>query len=411
MTPEQAAEIRERFGTPVYVYDERSLRLAAESLLDFPHAYGLTARYAMKACSNAAILKFFDRFGLQFDASSGFECERAFQAGIDPEKISLSSQELADDFTRLLEKGIHFNACSLLQIERFGQRFPGHEIGLRFNPGLGSGSTNRTNTGGPAASFGIWHEHLEKIRELVRKFDLVVNLIHTHIGSGSDPALWQRAAGLSLDLVREFPHVRTLNLGGGFKVGRMPGEPSSDLSVVGQPVKAAFIQLYEETGRKIHLELEPGTYLMANAGSILTTVRDIVDTGQKGYKFLKLDTGMNDILRPSLYGAQHPIVLISGPGQRGEQRENYAVVGHCCESGDLLTPQLGESELLAPREMDNAVVGDLCVIEGTGAYCSSLAASNYNSFPQSPEVLLQENGEPRLIRQRQTLDQILQNEV
>ena len=142
-------------------------------------------------------------------------------------------------------------------------------------------------------------------------------------------------------------------------------------------------------------------------------MRDIVDTGQKGYKFLKLDTGMNDILRPTLYGAQHPIALVpgSGPRQKSEQTENYVVVGHCCESGDLLTPQPTQPELLAPRKMATAAVGDLCVIGGTGAYCSSMAAGNYNSFPQSPEVLITENGEPRLIRQRQTLDQILQNEL
>ncbi len=409
MTPEQAEEIRNLFGTPVYVYDERSLRAAADSLLRFPHAYGLTARYAMKACSNAAILKIFDELGLLFDASSGFECERAFRAGIEAEKISLSSQEIPPGFASLFEKGIHFNACSLWQVEQFGELFPGCEIGLRFNPGLGSGSTNRTNTGGPAASFGIWHEQLDKVRSLTEKYELTVNLIHTHIGSGSDPQVWQRAANLSLDLVRQFPKVQALNLGGGFKVGRMPDEASTDLSEVGQPVKAAFIRLFEETGRKIHLEIEPGTYLMANAGSLLTTVGDVVDTGQKGYKFLKLDSGMNDLLRPSLYGAQHPVILI--PGRKRACRDNYVVVGHCCESGDLITPQPGQPELLAVREMPEAAVGDLCVIEGTGAYCSSMAASNYNSFPQSPEVLLMENGTPRLIRKRQTLEQIIQNEV
>ncbi len=409
ITPTLAEDIATRFGTPAYVYDERSLRLAAEALLDFPNAYGLTARYAIKASPNAAILKLFDRLGLQFDASSGFECERAFRAGINPEKISLSSQEFPENFASLHKKGIHFNACSLLQIERFGQLFPGRELGLRFNPGLGSGSANRTNTGGPTASFGIWHEQSAEARGLAQKFDLTINLIHTHIGSGSDPAVWQRAADLSLDIVRQFPQARALNLGGGFKVGRMPDESTTDLSAIGQPVCEAFIRLFEETGRKIHLEVEPGTYLLANAGALLASVQDIVETGQKGYKFLKLDTGMNDILRPSLYGAQHPIIIL--PRRKTGQTGSYVVVGHCCETGDLLTPQPGQPELLASRELDEAAVGDLCVVEGTGAYCSSMSASNYNSFPQSPEVILQENGPPLLIRKRQTLDQMLDNEV
>ena len=118
---------------------------------------------------------------------------------------------------------------------------------------------------------------------------------------------------------------------------------------------------------------------------------------------------MTEILRPSLYGAQHAVVVLSRNSTG--RRKNYVVVGHCCESGDLLTPAPGDSELLEPRELEETTVGDLCVIEGVGAYCSSMPAKNYNSFPEAPEVLIRGSGEAVLIRKRQTLAQILENEV
>ncbi|MGA2051690.1 MAG: diaminopimelate decarboxylase [Opitutales bacterium] len=401
--------MRARFGTPAYVYSQAALRHAANAALAFPHAFGLTVRFAMKACPNAAVLRFFDGLGLHFDASSGWEAERALRAGLPPFKISLSSQEMPGNFAVLHKLGVHFNACSLSQLDRFGRQFPGEKVGLRLNPGLGSGHSGKTNVGGPGASFGIWHEWLPQIREILANHRLKVDRIHTHIGSGTDPAVWQRAAQLTLGLSREFPTADAINLGGGFKVGRMAGEKTTDLQEVGNYVKVLFEQRAQETGHRPRLEIEPGTYLTARAGAIVTTVQDIVSTGPSGYEFLKLDAGMTEILRPSLYGAQHPIVVIPTRGT-GLARK-YLVVGHCCESGDLLTSAPGEPETLAPRLLAQAEIGDLCVIEGAGAYCAGMSAKNYNSFPEAPEVLLQEDGPLRLIRQRQTLEQIYQNEV
>ena len=146
------------FGTPVYVYDQRKLELNAEAVLAFPNAFGLTARYAMKAAPNSAILKLFSNMGLHIDASSGHEVRRAMAAGITADKISLSAQELPNDFGDLILAGIVFNACSLSQLERFGQLNPGGNVGIRINPGSGSGGNNRTNVGGPSSSFGIWYE-------------------------------------------------------------------------------------------------------------------------------------------------------------------------------------------------------------------------------------------------------------
>ena len=411
LTPALAQETRRKFGTPVYVYDERTLSAQAAKALAFPNAFGLTVRYAMKASSNAAILRIFDGCGLHLDASSGWECDRAIRAGIDAAKISLSTQELPsrDDLVRLRGQGIHFNACSLSQLETFGALFPGQDVGVRFNPGVGSGGTSKTNVGGPSSSFGIWHEFIPQVCEIVARHRLRVIRIHTHIGSGSDPAVWQRTAELSIDMVRQFPEVTVLNLGGGYKVGRMAYEKTTDLQEIGPPILEKFKALQAETGRAIKLEIEPGTFLLANSCSLVTTIQDVVHTGADGYHFLKLDAGMTELLRPSLYAAQHPIILL--PEKDTGRTMPYVVVGHCCESGDLVTPSPKDHGELGPRELPEVQIGDLCVIEGAGAYCSSMTAKNYNSFPEAAEVLLRENGELVLIRRRQTLEQILQNEV
>jgi len=335
----------------------------------------------------------------------------ALKAGIHAKKISLSTQQMPPPavFQRLHRAGIHFNACSLSQLETFGALFPGGQLGVRFNPGLGSGGTSKTNVGGSGASFGIWHESIPAVREIVERHRLHVIRIHTHIGSGSDPAVWQNTADLSLNLVRQFPEVTTLNLGGGYKVGRMAYEKTTDLQKIGEPILQKFHALEKETGRAIHLEIEPGTFLLANSCSLLTTIQDVVHTGEKGRHFLKLDAGMTEILRPSLYAAQHPIVVL--PKKETGKILPYIVVGHCCESGDLLTPSPEDSGELHPLDLPQVEPGDLCVIEGAGAYCSALSAKNYNSFPEAPEVLVRERGEPVLIRRCQTLDQIMQNEI
>ncbi len=400
LEPDTVRSIARDHGSPVFVYSEALLRQRAEECLAFPAPFGLTVRYAMKALPTRAILKLFAEMGLHFDCSSGFEVERAMAAGIPAERLSLSAQELPDNLEELLDAGMLFNATSLQQIDVAGTLRPGSKIGLRFNPGLGSGGTNRTNVGGPASSFGIWNAYSQKAQDLLTEHNLSCVRIHSHIGSGSDPAVWQRVIGLTLDLVRQFPEVTHLDLGGGFKVGRMAEEASTDLQVIGAPLKQALEEFAAESGRKLHFEIEPGTYLVANAGSLISRVQDKVDTGEEGYRFLRLDTGMTDVLRPSLYGAQHPLVLVpSEESPRGE--DHVIVVGHCCESGDILTPSPGDPEALQGRDMLEGFIGDYVVIEGVGAYCASMCTRGYNSFPASAELMLQVDGQVTLIRKRQ----------
>ena len=403
-----AQSIARAYGTPVYVYDEASLRKQAATALAFPAPYGLTVRYAMKAAPTRALLKLFADLGLHFDASSGFEAERLILAGIDPARISLSSQELPEIFPGLVERGLSLNACSLNQLERYGMAFPGTRVGLRFNPGLGSGGTNRTNVGGPASSFGIWHEKLGEARSLVEKYHLTVFRIHTHIGSGSDPEVWKRCAALSLRMAEAFDTVTHFNLGGGYKVARIDSEKATDLQEIGRPVADLLRDFARRTGRELHFEIEPGTLLVANAGAVLARVQDLVDTGPAGYTFLKLDCGMTEVLRPSLYGSQHPIHVLQA--EPAPETRPAIVVGHCCESGDILTPAPADPETLAPRELPKSHIGDFVVIGGSGAYCSAMSAKNYNSFPEAPEVMLHPDGTHTLIRARQSLEQIIANE-
>ena len=404
-----ARSIADQFGSPVYVYDQAILLANAAAALNFPNAYGLTVRYAMKAAPSAAILQLFNNAGLHIDASSGYEVRRAIAAGYAPSAISLSAQELPSDFAKLYELGISINACSLNQLERFGRAFPGRSIGLRFNPGSGSGGNNRTNVGGPASSFGIWHEWIDQAQALADRYQLTVSRIHTHIGSGSDPAVWQKISVMSLDLVRQFPTVNTLNLGGGYKVARMPNEIATDLQACGEPVAEKFREFAAETGREIHLEIEPGTYLLANAGALLSVVQDIVSTGANGYDFLKLNTGMTELLRPSIYGSQHPIYILQS--EATAEICDYMIAGHCCESGDILTPADGDPELLAPRQLPRTKIGDLCVIDGAGAYCAAMTTKHYNSYPEAAEVLLDLNKKPHLIRKRQDAEELWANEL
>ncbi len=170
-----------------------------------------------------------------------------------------------------------------------------------------------------------------------------------------------------------------------------------------------YQKLRQRHGRKLHLEVEPGTYLVANAGALVCRIMDVVDTGATGYSFIKVDGGMTEILRPSLYGAQHPIIVVPQVKERRKSGK-YLVAGHCCESGDILTPKPGNPEQLKPRVLKEARIGDALVIEGAGAYCAAMASKNYNSFPECAEVLLTTAGRFVLVRRQQTLDQVLQNE-
>jgi diaminopimelate decarboxylase len=351
----------------------------------------------MKANPSRGILQVFRALGLHIDASSDFEVERALQAGFEPGEIQLTSQMPSRRLAEHVRRGVLFNACSIHQLESFGQIAPGTEVAVRMNPGLGTGSTKRTNTGGPAASFGIWHEYLDEVRTVADRYRLRITRLHSHVGSGTDPEVWKRCTRMTLELAAKLPEVGSVNLGGGFKVGRMPEEPTVDLADVGAHVRGELLDFQARDGRRLGLEIEPGTYLVARAGAVVATCVDVVDTGREGFLFAKLDTGMTEVTRPSLYGAQHPVDVLA----QGRQAAAVVFVGPCCESGDILTPAPGEPEALGPRWVPRPKIGDLVVVSGAGAYCAAMATINYNSYPRAPEVMLELDGTLRLMRRRQ----------
>lgn len=385
LTHSTTAQLAKKHGLPLFVYDRRQLASRAQQLLALDLPYGLTPRYAVKANNHPEIIALFDAAGLSFDASSSYEAAELLSQGVAGEKISLSSQQPAHNLPELLAAGVQYVATSLHQLELFtntaGQ---GAKVGLRVNPGLGAGHNNRTTTGGANSSFGLWNAYLPDALAMAEKAGVQITRLHVHVGSGADPKMWGEVMKTALSIARQMPEVASLDIGGGFKVHRYGDEHEADMTEIARVFARELEAFAEETGRQLHLEIEPGTWLVARAGTLLAEVVDIVDTGADGHAFLRLNTGMNDIIRPSMYGAQHEIEVLADTNETAD----YVVVGHNCETGDILTPAPGDPEGLEPRHMKKATIGDTVAIYDAGAYCRSFAAHGYNSFPSAEEVFV-----------------------
>ncbi|HEY0636475.1 MAG TPA: diaminopimelate decarboxylase [Pseudonocardiaceae bacterium] len=406
----EVPRIAERFGTPVFVYDEAGMRAGVEHLKGLPSAFGHTIRYSIKSCPSAAVIRLFDSMGTLFDASSVWEVKRAVLAGVAPSKILLTAQEAVFDgaLLELLDAGLNFDAGSLHQLEEFGRHRPGGTVSVRINPGFGSGLVPRLTSGGPLSSFGIWHEYVPEVKRLLQDYDLRVERLHTHIGSGHYADVLVPAARTLLELVTEFPDVRYVNLGGGYRITVMADDPDYDHSEWAAILAEEIRGVAEVTGRELHLEMEPGTYLTANAGSIVSTVIDVVDTGDGGHRFVKINAGLTEILRPSYYGSPHPLVAISRDGTVPEEGPASCVAGHCCIAGDMLTivPEDRQREV----RLGDVRPGDYLVVERSGGYCASMSMKNFNSYPEAPEVMRRADGSYDVIRARQTVEQLVANE-
>ena len=249
--------------------------------------------------------------------------------------------------------------------------------------------------------------------------------IHSHIGAGSDPTYWLKSEQYLLDLIEtSFPDVEILNLGGGFKVARGDSDKiPGDVRDMAKQAIQLVADFNKRTGRNLRVEIEPGSFLVANSGLLLAEVIDVMttispkhETGE-GHNFIKLNTGLNDVTRPALYGAQHSIRFLTTkketPTTSQEEQDSYVIVGHCCESGDLITCSPGDSNELREIKVSKslAVPGTYAILKGTGAYCSAMSLKNYNSFPEASEVLVRADGTVHLIRKRQAFEQIAENEI
>jgi diaminopimelate decarboxylase len=179
-----------------------------------------------------------------------------------------------------------------------------------------------------------------------------VKKIHSHIGAGSDPTYWLKSAQYLLDLIEHrFPHCEVLNLGGGFKVARGDHDKLVNPHAMGLEALKMIAEFNKRTGRNLRAEIEPGSFLVANSGILVSEVMDMMTTkhgDNDGYNFIKLNTGLNDLTRPALYGAQHSIKFLSLKHdlKDSDEKKPYVVVGHCCESGDLLTCDPNDSNEL-----------------------------------------------------------------
>lgn len=371
--------------TPFFVYSRSCLLARAEELKSLELPYGLTVRYAVKANNHPEVVRLFDRVGLDFDASSSFEAQELIDLGVAPHKISLSSQQPAHNLAQLLGAGVKYVATSLHQLKLFldCEARP-DAVGLRVNPGLGAGHNNRTTTGGANSGFGLWNAYVPEALALTHGSGVKINRLHVHIGSGADPAVWQKTIQVALEIAAIMPDVTSLDIGGGFKVARWSDEHETDMPAVAAVFAQELERFAARTGRQLHLEIEPGTWLVAHAGGLVAQIVDMVDTGPDGHTFLRLNTGMNDILRPGMYGAQHKMTVLTNE----TETEDYVVIGHNCETGDILTPAGGDPERLEPRTLPRARIGDYLVIHDAGAYCRSMAAKGYNSYPSAGEVFI-----------------------
>ena len=210
-----------------------------------------------------------------------------------------------------------------------------------------------------------------------------------------------------------------MSFGGGLRVARMPDEKAADPRALGEYAAERIRELAARTGRSLVMEVEPGTYIMANAGYVVTTVMDVKRTGPEGFEFLVCDGGMEVNTRPLLYGSRHPFYVVGADGTLKSSEYDLAgldpegdlrvVVGRCCESGD--SQSLDEAGHIVPRVMAAAEPGDYLVVGGAGAYCASMSPFNYNSHLQAPEALLRADGRLQLVRRTQTLEQITANEI
>jgi diaminopimelate decarboxylase len=373
---------------PYYEYDLQVLDQTINELNRLEAPFGLTVRYAVKANPHPEIIKRIAAAGIDFDASSSFEAAALIKEGIAPERISLSSQQSAHNLQELVTAGVSYVATSINQLQSFlGLENRPSTVGVRINPGLGAGGNMRTSTGGVNASFGIWHDEINRLLELCRSYDAEIDRVHIHVGSGADPSVWDSVMLTSLEIVERIPTASILDIGGGFKVHRYGNEKEADMPRIFEKFSQRLNEFADAHQRKLKLEIEPGTYMVAHCGTLVASVDDIVTTGPDGFNFLRLNTGMNDILRPTMYGAQHRIEVIND----ATTTEQYVVVGHNCESGDILTPQPGDPESIAKRELKTAQIGDEVRIYDTGAYCASMRASGYNSYPDAPEVFINQN--------------------
>ncbi len=390
-------KLSEEFGNPLYIYDATKIEQQYHRLTDaFSKVPALRINYAMKALSNITILHLLKNLGSGLDTVSLQEVELGLHAGFTPDKIIFTPNGVSfEEIEEVAKLGVQINIDNLSVLEHFGTKYPKTPVCIRINPHVMAGGNENISVGHIDSKFGISIYQIPHIIRIVENTKMHINGIHMHTGSDIlDIEVFLYAAEILFDAAKNFKQLDFLDFGSGFKVPYKKGDIETNIEELGKKLSKRFLAFEKEYGRKLTLAFEPGKFLVSEAGYFLAKVNVIKQTTST--VFAGIDSGFNHLIRPMFYGSQHVIENISNP--KGKERF-YTVVGYICETDTFANN----------RKIAEIHEGDVLCFRNAGAYCFSMA-SNYNSRFKPAEVLWKD-GKGYLIRERETMDDILKNQI
>ncbi|PHI21055.1 diaminopimelate decarboxylase [Lewinellaceae bacterium SD302] len=390
-------QIVQDHGAPLYVYEASVMKRQYERMTAaFKEVKRLRINYACKALTNLHVLRLFKEWGSGLDTVSIQEVELGLMAGFAPEDIIYTPNCVSfAEIEMAISKGVRINVDNISILEQFGAAYPEKPVCIRINPHIMAGGNSKISVGHIDSKFGISIHQIPHVLKVVDALNLKVEGLHMHTGSDIlDAEVFLQAVEILLRTAQDFPHLDYVDLGSGFKVAYKAGGVSTDIEDLGERLGQRFNEFCAEYGRDLALIFEPGKFLVSEAGHFLAEVNVVKTT--PATVFAGLDSGQNHLIRPMFYDAYHHIENLSNPG--GKPRI-YTVVGYICE-----TDTFGIN-----RQLSEVREGDVLAFKNAGAYCMMMA-SNYNSRFRPAEVLI-ENGEARLIRRRETLEDLLRTQL
>ena len=389
--------IAHTYGCPVYVYDAYKIRSQYERLIKaFAAVPSLRINYAMKALSNGSILKLMRKLGAGLDTVSIQEVKLGLHAGFAPEQIIFTPNGVSmEEIEEAASLGVQLNIDNLSILEQFGSKHPQVPVCIRINPHVMAGGNSKISVGHIDSKFGISIHQVPHILRIVENTKMHINGIHMHTGSDIlDIDVFLYAAEILFDAAKHFRELKFIDFGSGFKVPYKEGDIQTDIEELGEKLSQRFLEFCKLYGRDLTLAFEPGKFLVSEAGFFLVKVNVVKQTTST--VFAGIDSGFNHLIRPMFYGATHLIENISNP--EGKKRF-YSVVGYICETDTFASN----------RQIAEISEGDILCFRNAGAYCYTMA-SNYNSRPRPAEVLWID-GQAKLIRKAETLEDLLHNQV
>lgn len=391
-------ELAEKYGTPLYVYNERILRQRCREMKNLVSYENFSVNYSAKANSNLAFLEIVQEEGLNVDAMSPGEIFVELKAGFKPEQIFYISNNVSkEEMQFAIDRNILMSVDSLSQLEQYGQLNPGGKIAARFNGGIGAGHHEKVITAGKKTKFAVNPEYIPEFKEILKKYDLKLVGINQHIGSlFMDGSKYVQGVKAILNIAKEFENLEFIDLGGGFGIPyeKQADQPRLNLEGLGKELSLVLEDFAKEYGKKLAFKIEPGRYISAECGVVLGGVHSVKYNGE--HKFAGTDIGFNVLQRPIMYDSHHDIEVYRKSDVKSEKEEPITVVGNICESGDILAKD---------RVLPEMQAGDLIAVLDAGAYGHAMC-SDYNNRLRPAEVFIRENGEVVLTRERDTLEDL-----